>query len=160
MALSPPPEDRPAGALDRYRWHLVALLGLGLVALLGWAARPSPGELLARLEGGSPAQRMRALHALSQRAPELLDGRRIQALLEHPDPRVREIAFTNVVSRHVGKQALLPLAETLGDPGERQRALLWLSRDVASAQRLTRAELEHYFTTFAPARTDPSPPNR
>ena len=141
---TPPPRSGPS----LWRWHLAASAWLLLVGIVGLALRPSVEDLRMRARGAATDERLWALHALSQRAPQELEPGLVQDFLEDPDPRVREFVFTNVVSRHTGKEALAPLADRLADPGERWRARFWLRRDVASPQRMTRADLRAYFDSF------------
>ncbi len=135
---------RPAPA-RRWIVHALCLVWIGLVFGVGLARAPRDADLRRGVFEGSTPERVFALLALSQRAPQEIDPDLVQALLADPDPRMREAPFTNLVSRHLGKAALAPLAERLPARGERWRALFWLGRDVASSARMTRAELRAYY---------------
>ncbi len=136
-----------------FTWHLTALLFSAAVVGLGLVRAPDAAGLRERALGSlTPAPdadaRMEALHALSQRDAAAIDGELVARLLADPELRVRELAFTNVISRHTGKQALAPSAAALADPGEAWRARFWLQRDVASRRWITRADLEDYFASL------------
>lgn len=136
---------RPKPSARRWLPHGLCLLAILVVVLVGGARAPAVGDLRRRAFEGSSEERVFALLALSQRAPQELDPDLVRALLADPDPRIREALFTNLVSRHVGKAALVPLLERIPSPGERWRARFWLLNDVASQVRMTRADLHAYY---------------
>lgn len=135
--MTPPLEHGAARA------HLLLVAWIGLVA--GWAAlRAEPvADVRARVASGSPAASPRDVFVLSQRGgPEdLARPEDVARLFADPDPALREIAFTNAVTRRAGESAQRARLAAIPDPAERLRSRLWLLRRPTRRGGITRAEL-------------------
>jgi len=93
--------DRTA-VLRRWRPHLI-LVSLLVLQLLTWAVlHRSDEEILDAWESGTTRQRLDAFHVMTNRGtldPARFDEAFVRGLLDDPEARVKELAFTNEVCK-------------------------------------------------------------
>ena len=129
-----------------YLWHGLCLCWIVLVLGIGLLRHRSVEALRESWREGDATEQLEVLQALTQRAdPESLAEEFPRVLATHEDPRLRELAFTNLFTRRAATHPDPPQLETIADPAERFRALSWLQNQTTSPRRFTYQDLDQWF---------------
>jgi hypothetical protein len=143
-----PLANRP-GPGARHRPHLLHALCLAWIAgvlAVGLLRHRSVEALWTAWREGDVEEQLEALQALTQRAEtDELAAEFPHALLAADDPRLVELAFTNLFTR---RAATHPDPRQLGSILDRAvhfRALSWLRNQTTSPRRFTGEDLDPWF---------------
>ncbi|MFT7485527.1 MAG: hypothetical protein ACI9F9_001377 [Candidatus Paceibacteria bacterium] len=127
-------------------WHALLAAWITVVIVLGGAASHEEHELWESWETGDSETQLEVLNALSQRgSPEKLGGEFLEALLTSSSPKIRELAFTNLFTRHAQTRVKMSTLKRISDPQERRRASLWLDRQMTTPNRISLKDLDRWF---------------
>ncbi len=130
------------------RWHALAALWIAAVLIIAWGRHRSVDELWTAATQGSPSERVEAAQALAMRAdPQRLAEIYPDTLLESGDPRLRELAFSNLFTRNSATALTTRDLSRLSDPEERKRAKLILRCRTTTPGRVQREDLDEWFST-------------
>jgi len=140
-------EPDPGGERSRpYLLHGLCLVWIALVVIVGVVRHRSVGELWKGWLEGDEAERLEVVQALAQRADSASLAEEFpRSLATQEDPRLRELAFTNLFTRRSSTYPGPRQLEGVADPAERFRCLCWLQNQTSSPRRFTYQDLDLWF---------------
>lgn len=140
-----------SSARPAWRLHIGLLAWLGVVLIVSLSTATKDDELWDSWRSGNVEDQLGGLQALVQRGDsEELGAQFPGALLNAPDPRLREVAFTSLFTRRPQTCVTPDDLKAIEDPRERARAQLWLLKQMTTPGRFGLAQLDQWFAGVGP----------
>lgn len=146
MNAAPQPGTKPARGLKRLLPHAVLLLVIVAQIVLAVVWHQPREELLEISKNGTPREKVRAIHVLTNRnVPQILTKRYTRRLLRSPDVLVRELTMTTNFSRLRPEDEQRKHITAAADAHEAIRCDILLGSRLGRGGHLTPAKMREFY---------------